>query len=160
MKANTMQKIMAICAAAMCLGSVWAQTAHHNPSPSSPSPLGVWATHSDKTGEVQAHVVITQRGGKLYGRIVQVLDPTAKRGGLCEKCPDDRKNQPMASLEIIRDMNAQAEAGQWSGGRVLDPEDGREYRLKLIPQPDGQSMAMRGYLGPFYRTQIWTRVQP
>ena len=66
-----------------CAGSVWAQP---------PSPLGVWATHSDKTGAVQAHVAITQRGGKLYGRIVKVLDPAAKPGELCEKCPDDRKN--------------------------------------------------------------------
>ena len=134
-----------------CAGSVWAQP---------PSPLGVWATHSDKTGAVQAHVAITQRGGKLYGRIVKVLDPAAKPGELCEKCPDDRKNQPMATLEIMRGVDAQADGGPWSGGRILDPQEGREYRLKLIPQADGQSLAMRGYLGPFYRTQIWTRVQP
>jgi uncharacterized protein (DUF2147 family) len=157
-----MQKNIPLLLALSLAGSAWAQApsqeAGHAPKPSGLSPVGVWATHSDKTGEVQAHVAITERGGKLYGRIVQVLDPAAKPGELCSKCPDDRKNKPMATLEIIRGVDAQPEDGQWSGGRVLDPQEGREYRLKLIPQADGQSLAMRGYLGPFYRTQIWTRV--
>ena len=124
------------------------------------SPIGLWATRSDKTGQVQAHILISERAGKLYGRIVQVLDPKAKPGELCEKCPDDRRNQPMAKLEIIRGVSLQPEDGDWVGGRILDPQEGREYRLKLIPSADGQSLGVRGYLGPFYRTQHWSRVQP
>lgn len=153
-----MHKIIGILAALTLAGSAWAQAASKAAQAAAPSPLGVWATHSDKTGEVQAHVAITERDGKLYGRIVKVLDPAAKPGELCEKCPDDRKNKPMATLEIIRGVDAQPDDGQWSGGRILDPQEGREYRLKLIPQTDGKTLAMRGYLGPFYRTQYWTRV--
>ncbi len=151
-----MRKPLLTLSLALLAGGVWAQSTPHAPA----SPIGVWATRSDKTGAVQAHVVISERAGKLYGRIVQVLDPKAKPGELCEKCPDDRRNQPMAKLEIIRGVSLQPEDGDWVGGRILDPQEGREYRLKLIPSADGQSLGVRGYLGPFYRTQQWSRVQP
>ena len=147
------------CIMASALGSSWAQPPTGTSS-AAPSPLGVWATHSDKTGEVQAHVRISERGGKLYGRIVKVLDKNAKPDDICDKCQDDRKNQPMATLEIIRGVHAQAEDGDWVGGRILDPQEGREYRLKLIPAADGKTLGVRGYLGPFYRTQSWSRVSP
>lgn len=147
-----MQKLLLTLSMAALASTVWAQDA------AMPSPIGVWATHSDKTGEVQAHVAITERNGHLVGRIVQVLDKTAKPGEVCVKCQDDRKNQPMASLEIIRGVDLQPDDGDWVGGRIIDPQEGREYRLKLIPKADGKTLGVRGYLGPFFRTQIWTRV--
>ncbi len=139
----------------LCSSAAFAQQAADT---ASPSPVGVWATRSDKTGQTQAHILIAERAGKLYGRIVKVLDPQAKPGELCIKCTDDRKNKAMASLEIIRGVDVQSDDGQWLGGRILDPQEGKEYRLKLLPQADGQHLGVRGYLGPFYRTQIWTRV--
>lgn len=154
MRQSMRKKLLFTLSMAALASPVWAQDA------ASPSPVGVWATHSDKTGEVQAHVAISERKGHLVGRIVQVLDPAAKPGELCVKCQDDRKNKPMASLEIIRGVQAKAGDGDWDGGRILDPQEGREYRLKLIPSADGQSLGVRGYLGPFYRTQHWSRVQP
>ena len=147
-----MQKLLLTLSMAALASTVWAQDA------AMPSPIGVWATHSDKTGEVQAHVAITERNGHLVGRIVQVLDKTAKPGEVCVKCQDDRKNQPMANLEIIRGVDLQPDDGDWVGGRIIDPQEGREYRLKLIPKADGKTLGVRGYLGPFFRTQIWTRV--
>ena len=136
----------------ICSSAVWAE----NSAPA--SPIGVWATHSGKTGEVQAHIAIAERNGRLVGRIVQVLDKNAKPGERCEKCQDDRKNKPMASLEIIRGVEPLPHGNDWVGGRILDPQEGREYRLKLIPKADGKTLGVRGYLGPFFRTQEWTRV--
>ena len=89
---------------------------------------------------------------------MQVLDKNAKPGERCEKCQDDRKNKPMASLEIIRGVEPLPHGNDWVGGRILDPQEGREYRLKLIPKADGKTLGVRGYLGPFFRTQEWTRV--
>ena len=139
----------------LCSSAAFAQQAADT---ASPSPVGVWATRSDKTGQTQAHILIAERAGKLYGRIVKVLDPQAKPGELCIKCTDDRKNKAMASLEIIRGVEPLPHGNDWVGGRILDPQEGREYRLKLIPKADGKTLGVRGYLGPFFRTQEWTRV--
>jgi uncharacterized protein (DUF2147 family) len=151
-----MHKPLLMLGAAFFATTVWAQKTP--PSQPAPSPIGVWATHSDKTGEVQAHVAIAERNGYLFGRIVQMLDKSVQANKVCDKCWDDRKNKPMASLEIIRGVPVQPDANTWVGGRILDPQEGREYRLKLIPKADGKTLGVRGYLGPFFRTQEWTRV--
>ena len=62
-------------------------------------------------------------------------------------------------MEIIR--NAQKAEGKdvWEGGKVLDPENGREYTLRLTPIEGGRKLEVRGSIGPFGRTQTWVRVQ-
>jgi len=57
-------------------------------------------------------------------------------------------------MEIIRHM--EAEGDEYAGGEILDPEVGRVYRCKLWLE--GKNLKVRGYLGPFYRTQTWLRV--
>jgi uncharacterized protein (DUF2147 family) len=31
--------------------------------------------------------------------------------------------------------------------------------LEMVPIEDGKKLQVRGYIGPFYRTQVWLRVQ-
>lgn len=45
----------------------------------------------------------------------------------------------------------------WLGGRILDPEKGEEYRFKIRLIDQGRTLQVRGYLGPLWRTQTWTR---
>ena len=45
------------------------------------------------------------------------------------------------------------------GGNILDPENGKTYTLKMTPIEDGKKLQMRGYIGPFYRTQVWQRIE-
>ncbi len=45
------------------------------------------------------------------------------------------------------------------GGKILDPENGKEYRASFTPIDGGARLEVRGYLGPFWRTQVWQRVQ-
>ncbi|MEI7739907.1 MAG: DUF2147 domain-containing protein [Betaproteobacteria bacterium] len=45
----------------------------------------------------------------------------------------------------------------WEAGRILDPEKGEEYRFKIRLIDQGRTLQVRGYLGPFWRTQTWTR---
>ena len=47
----------------------------------------------------------------------------------------------------------------WEGGKILDPENGRNYTLRLTPIEGGKKLEVRGSLGPFGRTQTWVRVQ-
>jgi uncharacterized protein (DUF2147 family) len=74
-------------------------------------------------------------------------------------CTDDRKGQPKIGLEIIRDAKKSGSEPLWEGGTILDPENGKVYKLRLSPQDGGKTLQVRGYIGPFFRTQLWQRVQ-
>jgi len=46
-------------------------------------------------------------------------------------------------------------------GRILDPENGKEYRLRLTPIEGGRKLEVRGYIGApiLGRTQVWNRIR-
>lgn len=123
------------------------------------TPVGTWRSIDDKTGEAKAEIRIAESNGLVNGRIVKRLAKDAKPGAVCEECKDERKGQPIEGLEIIR--NAQKAEGKdvWEGGKILDPENGREYTLRLTPIEGGKRLEVRGSIGPFGRTQTWVRVQ-
>ncbi len=123
------------------------------------TPVGVWQSIDDKTGEAKAQIRIAGSDGVLNGRIEKVLRKEAKPDARCDECKDERKGQPMAGLEIIRDARKDEGKDVWEGGKILDPENGREYRLRLTPRDDGRKLDVRGSIGPFWRTQTWVRVQ-
>jgi uncharacterized protein (DUF2147 family) len=122
--------------------------------------VGLWRTIDDKTGKPRAEIRIVDNAGTLSGRIARRLDPDAKKDELCDKCTDDRKDKPVDGMEIIRRAKKSAdEPGVWSEGEILDPENGKTYRLRLALIEGGRKLQVRGYLGPFYRTQVWQRAE-
>ena len=123
------------------------------------SPVGLWRSVDDKTGESKAEIRIGESGGALQGRIEKTLRKDAKPDAVCEECTDDRKGKPMAGLEIIRGGKKAEGKDVWEGGKILDPENGKEYRASFTPIDGGKKLEVRGYLGPFWRTQTWNRVQ-
>jgi len=123
------------------------------------TPVGAWQTVDDKTGEVKSQIRIADNGGALSGRIEKVLRKDAKADALCDECVDDRKGKPMVGLELIRGGKKADGKEVWEGGKILDPENGKEYRASYTPVDGGRKLEVRGYLGPFWRTQTWNRVQ-
>ncbi|MDQ7956717.1 MAG: DUF2147 domain-containing protein [Rhodocyclaceae bacterium] len=123
------------------------------------SPVGLWRSADDKTGEVKAEIRIADSGGTLAGRIEKTLKKDSKPDATCDECSDDRKGKPINGLEIIRGGKKAEGKDVWEGGKILDPENGKEYRASLTPIDGGKKLEVRGYLGPFWRTQTWTRVQ-
>jgi len=122
------------------------------------SPVGLWRSVDDKTGESKAEIRISESGGALQGRIEKTLRKDAKPDAVCEECTDDRKGKPIAGLEIIRGGKKAEGKDVWEGGRILDPENGKEYRASFTPIDGGKKLEVRGYLGPFWRTQTWNRM--
>jgi uncharacterized protein (DUF2147 family) len=123
------------------------------------TPVGLWRSIDDKTGEPKAEIRIAETDGALKGQIEKVLRKDAKPDAKCEECKDERKGQPMLGLEIIRGAKKTDGADVWENGLILDPENGREYRLRLTPVDGGRKLDVRGSVGPFWRTQTWVRVQ-
>ncbi len=121
------------------------------------TPVGRWHTIDDKTGEVKSMVTIEDRGGALSGRVTQILRKGADPAARCEQCADDRKGQPILGMEIIRGVKKSAGQDHWEGGEILDPEEGKLYRVRLTPLEGGAKLQVRGFLGPFWRNQTWVK---
>jgi uncharacterized protein (DUF2147 family) len=122
------------------------------------NPEGLWRNIDDKTGEAKAEIRITATAsGLLNGKIEKALTQGSEPN--CSACTDDRKDKPKVGMEIIRGAKKSASDAVWEGGKILDPENGKEYTLKMTPLDGGKQLQIRGYIGPFYRTQVWQRVQ-
>lgn len=115
---------------------------------------GKWMT-VDESGEEKSIIEIFERNGKVYGKIVRIFT-TEDPDPVCDRCPEDdpRFKKKIIGMEIIKDMNKGTD--EYSGGSILDPQDGKIYRCKLWT--DGDELKVRGYWGPFYRTQTWKKV--
>ncbi|MES2973811.1 MAG: DUF2147 domain-containing protein [Pseudomonadota bacterium] len=122
------------------------------------TPVGNWHTIDDKSGEPKSLLVITESNGVISGRIAKLLSKTADQNAKCDKCDDDRKDKPLIGLEIMRGAKKVEGKDVWDGGKILDPENGKTYGLRLTPIEGGKRMEMRGSIGPFGRTQTWVRV--
>jgi uncharacterized protein (DUF2147 family) len=120
------------------------------------TPVGTWHM-VDKKGAPTAEVTIAEPGGVISGRITQLLGPDAKPAARCEACTDDRKDQPLLGLEILRGAKKLDGKDVWEGGTILDPDSGRTYNLRLTPADGGRTLGVRGSIGPFGPTQTWVR---
>ncbi len=136
-------------AAAISLASAQAQM----------TPVGLWHSIDDKTGEVKGEIRITDVGGVLSGKLERSLKKDSKPDDKCDKCVDERKDKPMVGLELIRGAKKVEGKDVWEGGKILDPEEGKEYTLRLTPMDGGKKLEVRGYIAFFFRNQTWVRVQ-
>ena len=123
------------------------------------SPVGLWRTFDEKSGEPKSEVRISDSGGVLSGKVEKLLRKGADPKAVCDRCTDDRKGQPLVGLEIIRGAKKAEGKTVWEDGRILDPENGSTYSLKLTPADNGSKLDVRGSIGPFGRTQTWSRVE-
>jgi uncharacterized protein (DUF2147 family) len=118
--------------------------------------VGRWRTIDDKTGQPRGIVRVYEREGELFAAVEKGLWP-GDEGRTCTKCTDERRNQPIVGLVIMRGMKLID--GEYRGGDILDPDSGAIYRCKLRLDDDGRKLKVRGFLGfsLFGRTQTWER---
>ena len=121
-----------------------------------PSPVGRWRTIDEATNQPRSIVRLELHDGVLEGTIEKVFLRPGEQDR-CKDCTGDRKNQPITGMKFL--WGLRADGDEYAGGEVLDPGNGRIYRCYLKVAPDGQTIAVRGYLGIslFGRTQTWVR---
>jgi uncharacterized protein (DUF2147 family) len=123
------------------------------------SPVGRWRTIDDETNRERSIVEIVQVGDELRGKIVELLNrqPDEPEDPVCEKCEGAQKNQKVIGMTFL--WGLKADGGEWTGGAILDPKNGKIYNAKLSLADGGRKLQVRGYIGTplFGRTQTWLR---
>lgn len=122
-----------------------------------PSPIGVWKTIDDETGEAKSHVEIYEKGGKLYGKIARLLISAPDK--ICEECPGKKKGKPLMGMHVIEGLEPHKD--YWKSGAIMDPENGNEYGCSIwFENGNADELKVRGkHWTGLYRTQTWYRVQ-
>jgi uncharacterized protein (DUF2147 family) len=118
---------------------------------------GYWITIDDATGLKKSIVELYKKDGVLYGKVVYIY----KRGkdgpnSKCTECSGKLYNQPVMGMLIVKQM--QWSGSQWEDGTILDPDNGKTYTCTIwLNDANKDKLNVRGYIGPFFRTQVWIR---
>jgi uncharacterized protein (DUF2147 family) len=123
------------------------------------SPVGAWNTIDDETKKVKSMVRITEKDGVLSGTVEKIVDP-AKQDSKCDECAGDdpRKGKPVIGMTILTDLKKESDT-VWSGGKILDPNNGKSYNAKVTVIDGGRKLEMRGSILFIGRTQTWVRAE-
>lgn len=122
------------------------------------TPVGTWTQVDDATGKPKSIIEITEQpDGTLQAVVKQVLFSDQGPHPICDKCEGERHNQPVEGMTIM--WGVQQDGNVWDGGQILDPHNGKTYKVKLKLADNGEKLDVRGYIGmPMLgRTQTWIR---
>jgi uncharacterized protein (DUF2147 family) len=121
------------------------------------SPAGRWNTIDDTANKVKSEVEIIERNGELFGYIRKIfLLPHEGKDPICIACEGKLKNAKIVGMVILSKFKQNG--NKWEHGEILDPGNGKVYN-STIWLVDDDVLRVRGYLGPFYRTQTWKRIK-
>ena len=126
------------------------------------SPAGVWRTIDDNTKKDKSLVRIVESNGVYTGKVEKIVDPDSPKDAVCKDCSDERKDQPVVGMTILRNVKASPDDKTvFEGGDILDPNNGKVYRVKLKLVEGGSKLDVRGYIGTpmLGRTQTWVRAE-
>ncbi len=117
--------------------------------------VGTWKTVDDTDGATKSHFEIYEKDGKLYGKVVKLLE--AATTDVCTDCPGDKNGKNLVGMELL--MGLEKDGDYWSDGEIIDPADGKVYSC-YIELEEKDKLKVRGYIGfsLLGRTQYWYRV--
>ncbi len=122
------------------------------------NPVGLWRTIDDKSGKEKSLVRVTKSNGQLQLTVEKIFrEPDEEPNPLCDKCPGEKKNKPVIGMQIGSGLKKDGDV--WSGGEILDPQNGKTYRCKVWLEDKGKKLNVRGFIGVSVlgRTQVWIR---
>jgi len=119
--------------------------------------FGKWNSFDEDTNKIESVIEVYKKNGKAYAKIIEITDPE-RQEATCFKCKGKRKDQRILGMDILTGLKKDDD--EWSGGKILDPKNGKEYKcyIKLL---DDNTLKLRGYVGisMFGRTAIWKRAK-
>ncbi|MBD8900295.1 DUF2147 domain-containing protein [Rhodanobacter sp. DHG33] len=129
------------------------------------TPVGTWKQVDDVSGKPTSILQITESNGQLQAKVLQVMNASpedvARDGNppKCTQCDGARKDQPIIGMTIMWGVTRDYDV--WDGGRILDPKNGKVYKVKLTLKDHGQKLDVHGYIGfsLLGRSQVWERTE-
>lgn len=123
------------------------------------SPVGLWQTIDDNTKKPKSLIRIAEKDGTISGIVEKIVDP-AKQDSKCDECASDdpRKGKPVIGMTILAGLKKDGD-NVYSGGKILDPNNGKDYNAKVTVIEEGKKLEMRGSFLFIGRTQTWIRVE-
>lgn len=122
------------------------------------SPVGLWKSIDDVTGQPKSLVRISESNGELSGRIEKLFRPAGlDQSPRCTLCEGARKDQPVIGMVFMSGLKKSGD--EFSGGEIVDPDSGKVYKSKITLIEGGKKLSVRGYIGVpmFGRSQVWVR---
>jgi uncharacterized protein (DUF2147 family) len=122
----------------------------------SQSVIGKWKTIDDETGDAKSIVEVYSKSGKIYAKVIEILDLEHKNS-VCIKCSGEDKNKSILGLTVIKGLTK--DGSEYNSGEILDPKNGKLYKCALSLESKDK-LKIRGYIGfsLLGRTQYWYRV--
>jgi uncharacterized protein (DUF2147 family) len=132
---------------------------------------GYWISYDEKTNLPTAGWRIYAENGVLYGKILSIYGKSQDE--LAVKCKESYKGYPAQGVKVNQQKVVgsfwifglkSVKPGEWSGGNVIDPNDGNMYNCKMtFKTADGKkftvdTLEMRGEIGlGIGRSQFWKK---
>jgi uncharacterized protein (DUF2147 family) len=119
--------------------------------------VGKWKTIDDETGQEKSIIEIYEKDGKIYGKVIEILDIEHKKS-VCSNCSGTDKDKPILGMTVIKGLKKDED--EYNSGKILDPKNGKLYKC-YITLENKDKLKVRGYIGIslFGRTQYWYRVK-
>lgn len=126
---------------------------------------GFYQTIDDKTNQPKSIVALYEYPDddemELAGRIVALYDADGKISETIAnpvKVAERVKGAPhYAGLDIIWDMEWDADDNRYEDGKIMDPQSGKVYSSVIWQGAPGE-LNVRGKIGPIGRTQKWRAI--
>ncbi len=113
---------------------------------------GHWV-NAEKTAVIQ----IGTCGSSTCGRIAQFLVPPPQGADQRDVHNSDqtKRGRKLLGMAILTGF---ADKGDEWGGTIYDPKSGKTYR-SIIRRKGAHQLEVKGCIGPFCKTQVWTRAR-
>lgn len=115
--------------------------------------FGKWENRDEATNKVDSVIEVYEKDGKAYAKIIEITDKD-RQNAVCDKCSGKRKNKAILGMDILSGL--EKDGDEWSGGKILDPKNGKEYKCYIKLENDSK-LKIRGYIGfsLLGRTAYW-----
>lgn len=119
---------------------------------------GLWKSFDDKTNKPRSLIRISEHNGEYSAVVEKGLLATDTGEAVCDKCTDERKGQRIVGMTIAKGLK-ETKPNLYEGGKILDPENGKEYKCKMMLDENGNKLEVRGFIGISLlgRSQNWVR---
>lgn len=117
--------------------------------------FGAWNSFDEETNRLESVIEVYEKNDQVFAKIIKITN-SENQGATCINCSGERKNTPILGMNILTGLKKDGD--EWSGGKILDPKNGKEYKC-YIQLLDENTLKIRGYIGfsMFGRTAIWKK---